>query len=111
MIADKEDLETRLDAIKRTVSPKYAMAGPSGLGYGVYYRSTRFLKLEVPVLEIDWGDCDGQVVANVMDKHFPDCDMVISRDGFWTPRLFVSDMDSTKINGNVNPEVPVHSVR
>lgn len=64
---------------------------------GVAFRSVRFLKSDQPVLEIDWGECDPAVVANIMETHFPDCDMVMSRDGFWIPKLFVSDMDSTMI--------------
>lgn len=66
---------------------------PASMGY----QSARFLDLETPVLEIDWGDMDLQVITNIMDAHFADCDMVLSKDGFWNPLLFVSDMDSTMI--------------
>ena len=28
----------------------------------------------------DWGDCDPEVVSNIMNEHFADCDMVMSND-------------------------------
>lgn len=49
------------------------------------------------MLEIDWGETDPQVVANIMQAHFADTDAVMSSEGFWIPKLFVSDMDSTMI--------------
>lgn len=61
------------------------------------YRSARFLKIDDPVLEIDWGETAPEIVANIMGKHFADCDMILSKHGFWNPLLFVSDMDSTMI--------------
>ena len=99
LIADKDDLETRLSAMQRRVSKKTSTF-PGGMMVGlkaVAYESVRFLRMDEAVLEIDWGECDPEVVANIMDTHFADCDMVMSRDGFWTPKLFVSDMDSTMI--------------
>ena len=98
VIADKADLETRLNAMKRAVPPQpssYLLGATAARG--VAFQSVRFLKLDRPVLEIDWGECDSQVVANIMEAHFSDCDMVMSSDGFWIPKLFVSDMDSTMI--------------
>ncbi|WP_299192396.1 phosphoserine phosphatase SerB [uncultured Erythrobacter sp.] len=64
---------------------------------GVSYKYARTLDAEAQVHEIHWGETDPQVVANIMNAHFSDCDMVMSKDGFWLPKLFVSDMDSTMI--------------
>lgn len=97
VIADKADLETRLNALKRDVPSKSLAIGFVSGPLGISYRTIRFLPIDEPVLEIDWGECDAEVVSNIMTSHFSDCDIVMSRDGFWIPKLFVSDMDSTMI--------------
>lgn len=97
VLADMDDLETRLSAMTRNVPKARGRYRASLPAYPVSYQSIHFLKLEVPVIQIDWGETDPQVVANIMRMHFADCDMVMSTEGFWTPKLFVSDMDSTMI--------------
>ena len=98
VIADKADLETRLNAMKQSVPKQTSSFFLEVTAMrAVAFQSVRFLRMDEPVLEIDWGEADPSVVANIMDTHFAGCDMVMSRDGFWIPKLFVSDMDSTMI--------------
>lgn len=98
VIADKADLQTRLNAMQQSV-PQQSSTYVLGMTAirAIAYRSVRFLPMDEPVLEIDWGETDAAVVANIMEQHFAECDMVVSREGFRMPRLFVSDMDSTMI--------------
>ena len=97
LIADKVDWETRLDAIGRAVRPQSIGLTFNRGGSSLSYKYERTIDEDAMVREIHWGETDPQVVAKIMDTHFADCDMVISSEGFWTPKLFVSDMDSTMI--------------
>ena len=97
LIADKVDWETRLDAIGRAVRPQSIGLTFNRGGSSLSYKYERTVDEDAMVREIHWGETDPQVVAKIMDTHFADYDMVMSSDGFWIPKLFVSDMDSTMI--------------
>lgn len=55
------------------------------------------LETNPDVLELEIDEGDAAVVRAVLDRHFPDADMLLAEGAITLPRLFVSDMDSTMI--------------
>lgn len=86
LIADKTDLETRLD----TASEAFAAAG-------MPLASAVMLEQGVPVLELRFADGDEGTVLAVLDEHLEPTGALVSPYEIAVPHLFVSDMDSTMI--------------
>lgn len=86
LIADTNDLETRLDA----ASAQLAEAGDPLAG-------AQMLDHEGGVLQLETPSDDMALLRRVIDTHFTPCDAIIARDAIAIPHVFVSDMDSTMI--------------
>lgn len=82
LIADQQNLETRLD----TASAALADAGTP-------IAAASLLDLGADVLQIALPHGDAIAVANVLEAHFGECDLLVSHGEIEVPRLFVSDMD------------------
>ncbi|MFN6935493.1 MAG: phosphoserine phosphatase SerB [Tsuneonella sp.] len=86
LIADPQDLETRLDA---------AIAALEGKGLRV--AGAVMLDSCDDVLQIMLPEGDAAILRSVLDAHFAPADLLVSAREIEVPRLFVSDMDSTMI--------------
>ena len=86
LIADMNGLETRLD----TASAQLAE-------HGMPIASAAMLDFCGNVLEIELPEGDARTVRDVLDRCFGPCDLLVADREIETPRLFLSDMDSTMI--------------
>ena len=86
LIADPETLGDRLAVAMEEIEE----SGAEVLGAGM-------LETNPDVLELEIDEGDAAVVRAVLDRHFPDADMLLAEGAITLPRLFVSDMDSTMI--------------
>ena len=82
------DLNARLESLSRALA--HTDSCP-------HYDTAHMIALDRPVLELRWNFEDVGVISNILDVHFPDCDVLITDQEIKVPRLFVSDMDSTMI--------------
>jgi phosphoserine phosphatase len=86
LIADPATLETRLDAATEALRAELmTVAGAQMLDHCG------------DVLQIMLPGGDPRVLLRVLDDHFQPSDVLVSKDQFRVPDLFVSDMDSTMI--------------
>ncbi|MXP28932.1 phosphoserine phosphatase SerB [Porphyrobacter algicida] len=86
LIADKEGLESKLDAASEALEVK-----------GMRVAAATMLDFCGDVLQIMLPDGDAAVLRKVLDAHFKPSDLLVTQDAVEIPRLFVSDMDSTMI--------------
>jgi len=86
LIADPETLGDRLAVAMEEIEEN----GAEVLGAGM-------LETNPDVLELEIEDGDAALVRTVLDRHFPDADLLLAEGAISLPRLFVSDMDSTMI--------------
>ena len=86
LIADQQELETRLDAATAALADA-----------GTPIAAASLLDLGTNVLQISLPHGDALTVANTLETHFGECDLLVSHGEIEAPRLFVSDMDSTMI--------------
>ena len=92
LIADKSDWKTRVDEMYRALDDKLSNVRPQ-----LSPKSVDRLLIEPTVLEMRFPLDDFGVALNVLDKHFAQSDLLLSRGPIELPKLFVSDMDSTMI--------------
>ena len=86
LIADPATLETSLDAATRTLEAE-----------GLKLAGAQMLDHCGDVLQLMLPADDETALRRVLDEHFKPSDVIISREPFRIPDLFVSDMDSTMI--------------
>jgi phosphoserine phosphatase len=86
LIADPATLETRLDA---------ALAALAARGLAV--AEAQMLEAGGDVVQIEAPGDDLAALREELDRHFAPSDVLIARDDFPLPDVFVSDMDSTMI--------------
>ena len=86
LIADPATLETSLDAATRTLEAE-----------GLKLAGAQMLDHCGDVLQLMLPADHEAVLRRVLDEHFKPSDVIISREPFRIPDLFVSDMDSTMI--------------
>jgi phosphoserine phosphatase len=86
LIADPQDLETRLDAATAALE-----------GEGMRVAAAVMLDFCGDVLQIMLPEGDPTTLRRVLDAHFAPSDLLVSRRDIGVPKLFVSDMDSTMI--------------
>ena len=86
LIADPATLETSLDAATRALQ-----------GEGLKLAGAQMLDHCGDVLQLMLPADDETALRRVLDEHFKPSDVIISREPFRIPDLFVSDMDSTMI--------------
>lgn len=86
LIADQQNLETRLDAASAALDAA-----------GTPVAAAVMLDFGADVLQISLPHGDARTVANTLEEHFGTCDLLVSHGEIEAPRLFVSDMDSTMI--------------
>ena len=86
LIADPATLETSLDAATRALE-----------GEGLKLAGAQMLDHCGDVLQLMLPADDETALRRVLDEHFKPSDVIISREPFRIPDLFVSDMDSTMI--------------
>ena len=86
LIADPDDLETRLDAASAALEAR-----------SLRIASASMLDFCGDVLQIALPDGNSAVLRDALDEHFGPCDLLVAHDTIEVPRLFVSDMDSTMI--------------
>ena len=79
-------LEARLDALSAGLEAE-----------GLKLAGAQMLESCSDVLELLLVSDDEAALRRVLDVHFPNSDVMIARDEFRVPGLFVSDMDSTMI--------------
>ena len=86
LIADPATLETSLDAATRALEAE-----------GLKLAGAQMLDHCGDVLQLMLPADDETALRRVLDEHFKPSDVIISREPFRIPDLFVSDMDSTMI--------------
>ena len=86
LIAEPEGLEMRLDAASAALAAR-----------GMPVAAAAMLDFCGDVLQVMLPEGDPAVLRRVLDTHFAPADMLVSAREIETPRLFVSDMDSTMI--------------
>ncbi|KUO56115.1 MAG: phosphoserine phosphatase [Sphingomonadales bacterium BRH_c3] len=86
LIADPQQLETRLDTATRELEDRGMRVAMAGL-----------LDPAGDVLQLALPEAETGPLMQVLAEHFSPTDMLVGRDDFTLPRLFVSDMDSTMI--------------
>ena len=86
LIADPARLETSLDAATRALEAE-----------GLKLAGAQMLDHCGDVLQLMLPADDETALRRVLDEHFKPSDVIISREPFRIPDLFVSDMDSTMI--------------
>ena len=86
LIADPATLETSLDAATRALEAE-----------GLKLAGAQMLDHCGDVLQLMLPTDDETALRRVLDEHFKPSDVIISREPFRIPDLFVSDMDSTMI--------------
>lgn len=86
LIADPDQLETRLDAASAELA-----------GAGMPVAAAAMLDFCGDVLQLSFPEGDVRAVIDVLDRHFAPCDLLVADHDIEMPRLFVSDMDSTMI--------------
>ena len=86
LIADRPDLETRLEAATATLHDADAPIAMAGM-----------LEFCGDVLQISFAHGDAATVMRVLDGEFAPQAMLVADHTIELPRLFVSDMDSTMI--------------
>ncbi len=85
VIADRDDVYNASDAIDNDVDE-----------FGIANRPLRGKSLpKFEQLEAEGDDASG--FLRIIRSHFPDADMLVATGEITTPRLFISDMDSTMI--------------
>ena len=89
LIADKAQLETRLDALSQALQASGTpVTAVSQLDYG---------SIDGVVLQLNVVDGEVAAVSEAVDQFFAPADMLLANDEITVPRVFVSDMDSTMI--------------
>lgn len=86
LIADKANLETRLDALSGALKDE-----------GLRLAEAQMLEHCGDVLELELPEGDPKVLGALIQKHFVPVDWLVSGDDIRVPEVFVSDMDSTMI--------------
>lgn len=86
LIADPQDLETRLDAATAALE-----------GEGMRVAAAVMLDFCGDVLQVMLPEGDPATLRRVLDAHFAPSDLLVSKRDIGVPKLFVSDMDSTMI--------------
>lgn len=86
LIADPQQLETRLEAATRALEAK-----------GMRVAMARMLDTSGDVLQLALPEADTATLMQVLGDHFGPADMLVAASDIDLPRLFVSDMDSTMI--------------
>ena len=86
LIADMNGLETRLDTASAQLAEHWMPIA-----------SAAMLDFCGNVLEIELPEGDARTVRDVLDRCFGPCDLLVADREIETPRLFLSDMDSTMI--------------
>jgi len=86
LIADPETLGDRLAVAMEEIEE----SGAEVLGAGM-------LDSNPDVLELEIVDGNAALVRGVLDRHFPDADLLLAEGAITLPQVFVSDMDSTMI--------------
>ncbi|QIG53058.1 phosphoserine phosphatase SerB [Altererythrobacter sp. BO-6] len=86
LIADPQQLETRLDAATRALEAQ-----------GMRVAMARMLDTSGDVLQLALPEADTAKLMQVLGDHFGPADMLVAASDIDLPRLFVSDMDSTMI--------------
>ena len=90
-------LIARLIADPETLGDLLAVAMAEIEDTGAEVLGAGMLETNPDVLELEIEDGDATLVRAVLDRHFPDADMLIAPAPIGLPGLFVSDMDSTMI--------------
>ncbi len=86
LIADPQDLETRLDAATAALEAE-----------GMRLAAAAMVEYCGEVLQLSLPDGDPAALRRVLDAYFAPADLLVSRREIGVPALFVSDMDSTMI--------------
>ena len=86
LIADADDLETRLDAATVALERE-----------GMRVAAAAMLEFCGNVLQLALPEGDPAALRHVLDEHFRPADLLVSEREIGVPGLFVSDMDSTMI--------------
>lgn len=86
LIAEADGLETRLDAASKALEEA-----------GMRVAAAAMLDFCGDVLQISLPHGDGRKVIAILAQCFGECDLLVADHDIETPRLFVSDMDSTMI--------------
>jgi phosphoserine phosphatase len=86
LIAASDTLATRLDLARATLAER---------GWSVAMAET--VRSGSDAIEILLPDGDPAEVRAILDRCFPESDLIVSRRPFEVPHVFVSDMDSTMI--------------
>ena len=86
LIADSATLATRLDSARRQLSER---------GWAVAMAET--VRSGSDAIEILLPEGEPREVRAILDRCFPDSDLIVSERPFELPHVFVSDMDSTMI--------------
>lgn len=98
LIAEPDDLETRLDAASAALEAK-----------GLRIAAASMLDHCGDVLQIALPEGDAGLLRQVLDAHFSPCDLLVAHDTIGIPRLFVSDMDSTMIGQECIDELAAYA--